>query len=215
MNHYRLLDADFLINLIRTLSLIKEYDSTTSDRINQICNRCHYSLVSTNYVQNEVNNKIKLQAKTSHDLFFEPTKRDALKIKKDIFDNVRFVDMRKNQYMSIFESISPRNLGEKSLVVLLSSRYAKEINSGRSTAKIVSNNSKDVVYSFNKIKAANEYASRLDVLSTIQPNYEFYYELFSHLKFDKPFRFYYYFVSNIDARVYDKGKIEQLLFNEA
>ncbi|MCK4796978.1 MAG: hypothetical protein KAT05_06325 [Spirochaetes bacterium] len=214
MNHYRLLDADFVINLIRTLSLIKDYDEPINDRIKQICEKCNYSLVSTNYVKTEINNKINSKARNNHDLFFESKQKDALKIKKEIFNVIRFVDLRKNPIMSIFQSTSLKNLGEKSLVVLLSSKYATQINSGQGAVKIVSNNSKDVISYLNKIKAVNQQLSDLVPSSILIQNYEFYYELFDDLKFKKSFRFYYYFVSNIDARIFDKKRIERLIFKE-
>ena len=53
-------------------------------------------------------------------------------------------------------------------------------------------------------KQLNERLSRMNELDIVNSNYDFYCELFDHLHFEKPFKNYCYFVSNIDARVYDK-----------
>ncbi len=122
MTHYRLLDADFLVNLIRTFSLIKDYDNSINTKIEQICDVHHFQFVSTNFVENEVNEITKMRNPNSHDLFFESKKSEALKIKKEMFGAVRFIDMRKNPLMSVYKMTGPRNLGERSLAVLLSSK---------------------------------------------------------------------------------------------
>ncbi|MFZ3170155.1 MAG: hypothetical protein WA130_21295 [Candidatus Methanoperedens sp.] len=217
MTRYRLLDADFLVNLIRTLSLIKDYDPSTNNKIQQICDSCdsnHYQFISTNFVEKEVNEITKMHNPSSYELFFEPKKAEALRIKKEVFKTIRFIDMRKNPLMSIYKVTEPRNLGEISLVSLLSSNYSALINSSGDSVKIVSNNTKDVMSYLKEIKKINSRISQYDVSLMIMQNYEFYYDLFNHLGFDQSFRFYYYFVSNIDARVCNKNKIKQLLYNE-
>lgn len=214
MTHYRLLDADFLVNLIRTLSLIKDYDYSINTKIEQICEGCHYEFISTNFVENEVNEIIKMQNPSGHDRFFESKKNDALKIKKELFKTVRFVDMRKNSLMSIYKVTGPKNLGERSLAILLSSKYAGSVNASGDSAKIVSNNTRDVISYLNEIKKLNSKISQLNSSSMVIQNYDFYYDLFDRLGFDQSFRFYYYFVSNIDARICDKNKINKLLYNE-
>ncbi len=214
MTQYRLLDADFLVNLIRTFSLIKDYDDSINTKLEQICHECNYQFVSTNFVENEVNGITKIQNPNSHALFFESKKSDALKIKKELFKTIRFIDMRKNPWMSIYKVTEARNLGEKSLAVLLSSRYSEFINSRGNSVKIVSNNTDDVIGYLNDMKKINEKLSQYDASSMTMQNYEFYYDMFARLRFDKSFRFYYYFVSNIDARIYNKNKIEKMLYNE-
>lgn len=214
MAHYRLLDADFLINLIRTLSLIKKHDNSIDNKIEQICNESHYSFVSTKIVENEVNEITKMLHPSGRDLFFESMKNDASKIKKEIFGAVRFIDIRKNSSMNIYKATGQKNLGEISLAVLLSSRYAEFINSSGNSVKIVSNNTNDVIDYLNDMKKINAKLSPYEASSMTMQNYEFYYDMFDHLGFDKSFRYYYYFVSNIDARIYNKNKIRKMLYNE-
>lgn len=214
MTHYRLLDADFLVNLIRTLSLIKDYDRSINNKIEQICEGSIYKFISTSFVEDEVNVITKMANPNSHDRFFESKKKEALKIKKEIFKTVSFADMRKNNLMSVYKATEPRNLGEISLVVLLSTKYAGKIKSSGDTAKIVSNNTKDVINYLKEIKKINNTISHYHDSLMLMQNYEFYYDLFDHLRFEKSFRFYFYFVSNIDARICDKNRIRKLLYNE-
>lgn len=215
MTHNRLLDADFLINLIRTLSLVNTYDDTVDYKIEHFCNHCRYTLVSTTTVQNEVNEKIGGKNLTSHDRFFESKRQDAMKIKKEIFKNIRFVDVRKNPLIKILQSIRPRDPGELSLVVLLSAKYSKYINSSlNESVKIVSNNSKDILPLLRMMKEYNHSLSRMNEANVVLSNFDFYYDLFNQLQFEKPFKNYYYFVSNIDARVYDKNKMNTLIYQQ-
>jgi hypothetical protein len=210
MVHYRLIDADFLINLIRTLSVIQEYDQSVDKNIEKICNNeCRYKMISTKYVRSEVNYRISLKDPKDHELIFKSRKNEALKIKKRIFNVVFFDEMRNDKKMQIYEKTQPRNLGEKSLVALFSSKYSKQLNSGNSV-KIVSNNTKDVIKELKII----DNKINLDINSIIMPNYEFFSDLFESFKFERSFRLYYYFVSNIDARVSDKKKIEKMLYKE-
>jgi len=181
MTQYRLLDADFLINLVRTLSIIQKYDSSTAGKIEQICDECRYSLISTNFVKTEVSNKINLKNPKDRDKFFEPRKKEALKIQKDIFKKVRIIDLSRNPFMSIYKGTRSKNLGEKSLVVLLTSKYSGQVNSGGDSVKIVSNNTSDVLSYLYEMKRANSKLSFLDASSLIMPNYEFYYDLFTQL----------------------------------
>lgn len=150
MTHYRLLDADFLINLIRTLSMLQEYDQSVAEKIEQMCsNECRYKMVSTKYVKSEVNERISLNNPKDHELIFNSRKDAAVKIKKKIFDIIHFDEMRKDKKMCIYKTTHPRGLGEKSLVVLYSSKYSKLLNSSNSV-RIVSNNTRDVVSELKK-----------------------------------------------------------------
>jgi len=215
MPHIRLLDADFLVNLVRTLSLIKKYENTTDDKIDQICRHCQYTLVSSTTVQIEVNDKIGLKRPTEHDLFFASKKQDAMRIKKIIFDNVRFIDVRKNTLLKILQSTRPRDPGEQTLVVLLSSKYSSYVNSSANdSVKIISNNSKDIIPLLRTVKGLNQSLSRMNEANIVASNYDFYHDLFNQLQFEKSFKNYYYFVSNIDARLYDKNKMNHLVNRE-
>jgi hypothetical protein len=212
MTHFRLLDADFLINLIRTLSLVKSYEDTVDNKIEQLCTHCQFTLVSTTTVMNEVNEKIALKNPTFHDRFFESKKQESLKIKKEIFQNIRFIDVRKNPLIKILQSTRPRDPGELSLVVLLSSKYSKYLTSSPyESVKIVSNNSKDILPLLRVMKEYDNGMSKMTEANVTISNYDFYYDLFNQLQFEKPFKNYYYFVSNIDARVYDKNKMNTLI----
>ena len=142
MPHYRLLDADFLVNYIRTLSLIQVYEPTTDAKISHFCEHCPYDLVTTKNVEMEVNNKIGYRNPTNHDQFFKTKKQEEQKIKREIFNRIRIIDIRNNNLMNSLQSTWPRNPGEQSLVVLLSSRYADFVNSSTNTVRIISNNSK-------------------------------------------------------------------------
>lgn len=64
------------------------------------------------------------------------------------------------------------------------------------------------------VKGLNEKLTRMNEQEIVIPNYQFYYELFDHLRFEKPFKNYYYFVSNIDARIVDKAKINSIIHRE-
>ena len=61
------------------------------------------------------------------------------------------------------------------------------------------------------VKQLNDRLSRMDENEIVISNHDFYFDLFNHLRYEKPFKNYYYFVSNIDARVYDKNKIGQMI----
>jgi hypothetical protein len=103
MVNYRLLDADFLINLIRTLSMIQEYDPSIDKKIEKICkNECRYKIISTKYVKSEVNYRISLKDPKNHELIFQAKKDEAMKIKKKIFDVIQFDEMRKDKKMIIY-----------------------------------------------------------------------------------------------------------------
>ena len=81
---------------------------------------------------------------TNHHLFFLSKKQEALKLKKKIFENIRIIDIKNNKLMDLLQSTRPRNPGEQSLVVLLSSKYADYVNSSTNSVRIISNNSKDI-----------------------------------------------------------------------
>ncbi len=215
MPHYRLLDADFLVNFIRTLSLIQVYDSSINSKIRHFRDSCVYTLVSTKHVETEVNNKIGLRNPNNHDKFFISRKDECLHIKREIFKNIRFIDVRHNKLMETLQSTWPRNPGEQSLVVLLSSTYAGYVNSTTTNSvRIISNNSKDIYPPLRMVKGLYDSLSRMNEAEIIISNYDFYFELFNQLRYDKPFKNYYYFVSNIDARVYDKSKLNDIIHRE-
>src|SRR5208337_1929860 len=140
MPHFRLLDADFLVNYIRTLSLVQVYELTINTKIAHFCDHCPYELVTTKHVETEVNNKIGYRHPTNHDEFFKSKKSEEQKIKREIFKNIRVIDIRNNNLMESLQSSWPRNPGEQSLVVLLSSKYADFANSSTNSVRIISNN---------------------------------------------------------------------------
>jgi hypothetical protein len=211
MTHVRLLDADFLVNYIRTLSLIQVYEPTIGAKITHFCTHCPYNLVTTKHVETEVNNKIGYKIPSEHDDFFKSKKQEAQKIKREIFEKIRVIDIRNNNLMDTLQSTWPRNPGEQSLVVLLSSKYADSIQSSTKTVKIVSNNSKDIYPPLRMIKQFNARLSKMNEREMVMSNYDFYHELFTQLNFEAPFKKYYYFVSNIDARLYDKNKLSRMI----
>jgi hypothetical protein len=211
MPHFRLLDADFLVNYIRTLSLVQVYEPTLNTKISHFCNHCPYDLVTTKHVEIEVNNKIGYRNPTNHDEFFKSKKQEAQRIKREIFRNIRIIDIRNNNLMESLQSIWPRNPGEQSLVVLLSSKYADFVNSTTNSVRIISNNSKDIYPPLRIAKQFNNRLSKMDEVEMVVSNHDFYYDLFTQLHYDKPFKNYYYFVSNIDARVFDKNKVNHMI----
>lgn len=120
------------------------YDSSVDGNVELFCTNCPYDLISTKYVELEVNGKIGMKNPTNHNLFFLSKKQEALKLKKKIFENIRIIDIKNNKLMDLLQSTRPRNPGEQSLVVLLSSKYADYVNSSTNSVRIISNNSKDI-----------------------------------------------------------------------
>ena len=83
MTHIRLLDADFLINTIRTLSIMD--DAIADDFLEKISGDQHYQWISTNEVKTEVNQKLLLKKTTKDtDLFFDHKKDVIKKIQRQV-----------------------------------------------------------------------------------------------------------------------------------
>jgi hypothetical protein len=208
MTHIRLLDADFLINTIRTLSIMD--DAIAGNFLEKISNDQHYQWISTNEVRAEVNQKLLLK-KTSKDtdLFFDHKKDIIKKNQRQLFQKIRFVPITKCPQAPLLSSTSLRNTGEHSLVILLFCKYHSfSVNQDNSIA-IVSNNHKDISIPFRKaLKILNCQSRHYDENTMLQENYDYYLELFKQLRIEKNHQLYYLFLSNIDARFVDSKMVD-------
>lgn len=210
MTSYRLLDADLIINLIRTLSLMKQYEENYDEYFLKMCSNNPYILITTKNVESEVNNKIYFKNPNNHDDFFIIQKEQGKKIKRDIFKQIRVIDLKHNKYMKLMQTANLRDIGEISLVVLLSEKYSNKINENTNTVKIISNNRKDVLKFLKKISTLSGNLDSCDLNSLLESNYSFYSNLFSRLQFSNEFKRYFYLTSNIDARLYNKQAFKPL-----
>jgi len=208
MTHIRLLDADFLINNIRTLSLMD--DVIAEEILEKITSDQHFQWVSTNEVKTEVNQKLLLKKTTKEtDLFFDHKKDIIKKNQRYLFRKIRFVPITKCPQAPLLSSTSLRNTGELSLVILLFCKHHNfSVNQDNSIA-IVSNNHKDIAIPFRKaLKIMNCQSRHFNESNLFQENYQYYIELFKHLKIEKNLQLYYLFLSNIDARFVDTKMID-------
>lgn len=213
MTSIKLLDADFLINFIRTLSLIEKYEDV-NQIINDITSESHFSLITTNFVRNEVNQRISPENPKYHDELFLHKKSEAKKIKNNLFKKINVRDVSNNKVIPLFGATTLKNMGEISLVGLLSSNYSSNVYIPANSVHIVSNNTKDVIKYLKRIKVLNENLKNMNEFKIHQCNYDFYYELFSQINLDPSLRKYFVMVSNIDARVYDKDKFKGILHSK-
>ncbi len=211
MTAFKLLDADFTINFIRTLSLVDEehreriLDSIESDQ--------HYQFITTKEVKNEIKQKIfNKKSNKEVDEFFSKRTDIIRQIERRLFKNIRVLTVDKNCELTVLiSSTSLRNLGEKSLVVLLLCKYYTHINSHQNSVHIVSNNHKDIQPIYRKAVRVSPKSMHLsDDITTIQTIHEFYIELFQLLHINKEVILYFLFVSNIDSRVFSSEIIDTL-----
>lgn len=210
MSLFRLVDADFIINLVRTLTLINEqgFEDEITEKL--IFNE-KFSLISTPEVKNEVSEVLFRESpRKDFDGYFLRKQKELKQINKKVMANIRILPIDKNcRLTQLLSSTSLKNMGEKSLVILLFCKYNSMLQNNNDRIQIVSNNQKDVLA---LLKKANKLIGRpdqyIDEETLIQTNFEFYYELFTRLKIQKDLIYYFYFVSNIDARYYDKEMIE-------
>ena len=208
MTHIRLLDADFLINTIRTLSLMD--DAIADDFLEKISSDLHFQWISTPEVKTEVHQRLLLK-KTSKDidLFFDHRKETIKKNTRHLFQKIRFVSIAKCPQAPLLSSTSLRNTGEHSLVILLFWKYQTFSVSHDNSIAIVSNNHKDIVNPFRKaLKIFNCQSRHFNENTMLQENYDYYLEFFKQLRIEKSFQLYYLFLSNIDARVVDAKMVD-------
>jgi len=208
MTHIRLLDADFLINTIRTLSIMD--DAIADDFLEKISNDQHFQWISTNEVKTEVNQKLLLKKTTKEtDLFFDHKKDVIKKNQRQLFQKIRFVPITKCPQAPLLSSTSLRNTGEHSLVILLFCKYHSFSFNQDNSITVVSNNQKDIAIPFRKaIKIFNCQSRHFNENIMLQENYDYYIELFKQLRIEKNLQLYYLFLSNIDARVVDSKMID-------
>ena len=201
-----LLDADAIINLTRTSCL------TNTDKLIELeCPRdCKY--VSTKEVKDEVlRNLKKTKDKESIATFFHGKEQKLISLANDFFKKIDLADTKESELTTLFNSTDLSNLGERSLAILLFSKYKGFLNKNNNvdTISIISNNKKDIVPFVNKILKLESYRElNFKQNSHIKNIYHFYSDIFRHHKIGKAEIMYFYFISNIDARFTNPDMID-------
>lgn len=209
MTVFKLLDADLIINIIRTLSLVNE--EKREDILDSIKIDNHFQFVTTKEVKNEVNQRLlKKKSKNETDEFFSNRKDIIKQIQRRLFKEIRVLSIEKNCALTVLiSSTNLRNLGEKSLVALLLCKYHKLLTDHQDSVFIISNNHKDIQPIYRKAVQLYPLNTQLPKEpSNIQSIPEFYIELLKHLRIDKEVIIYFLYVSNIDTKTFDSKVIE-------
>lgn len=200
MDKIRLLDSDLIINFSRTCCLAQ-----LDCFLEAVDHLDGFRLISTKEVREEVLGKFKdTKSNRLGDLHFIGREKELTSIAKKIFRKIRVEDTKRYDLTKLLQSTSLRNLGERSLIILLFTKYKDFLRKNvRNPISIVSNNSDDIktliknkiikLESCKKLKFSEE--------RNIQGIYDFYYEIYKHSNLKKEELLYLFFVSNMDARV--------------
>ena len=211
MTVFKLLDADLIINLIRTLALLDEEQREILLRA--IDEDQHFQFITTPEVKTEVNQRLlKKKSNNDTDEFFANRKGAIKQIERRLFKKIRTLPVEKNCNLTLlFSSISLKNLGEKSLVVLLLCRYHAQISSCQDSIHIVSNNHRDVLPIYRKAVQLFQQNTNLPrEISNLQHIHEFYIELLLYLRIEREIIVFFLSVSNIDLKAIDSKIVETM-----
>jgi len=206
-----ILSNHLIINLIRTLALLDEEQREII--IRAIEEDQHFQFITTPEVKTEVKQRLlKKKSNNDTDEFFA-NRKDAIKqIERRLFKKIRTLTIEKNCNLTLLvSSTSLKNLGEKSLVVLLLCRYHTQISGRQDSIHIVSNNHRDVQPIYRKAVQLFQQNTNLPrEISNIQHIHEFYIELLLHLKIEREIIVFFLSVSNIDIRAIDLKIVEAI-----
>ncbi len=211
MSVFKLLDADLIINLIRTLALLDEEQREILLRA--IDEDQHFQFITTPEVKTEVNQRLlKKKSNNDTDEFFANRKGAIKQIERRLFKTIRTLPVEKNCNLTLlFSSTSLKNLGEKSLVVLLLCRYHAQISSCQDSIHIVSNNHRDVLPIYRKAVQLFQQNTNLPrEISNLQHIHEFYIELLLYLRIEREIIVFFLSVSNIDLKAIDSKIVETM-----
>lgn len=209
MTVFKLLDADLIINIIRTFSLVNE--EQRENILDSIKIDNHFQFVTTKEVKSEVNQRLlKKKSNNETDEFFSNKKDTIKQIERRLFKKIRILSIEKNCALTVLiSSTNLRNLGEKSLVGLLLCKYHKLLTDHQDSVFIVSNNHKDIQPIYRKAVQLYQQNTQLPKeLSNLQSIPEFYIELLKHLRIDKEVIIFFLYISNIDTKTCDSKVIE-------
>lgn len=210
MTVLKLLDADLIINFIRTLALLEEEQR---EKILEAFEKDqHFQLVTTKEVKAEVNLRLlKKKLNNENDEFFSNRKDIIRQIERRLFKKIRILSIEKNcDLIVLMSSTSLKNLGENSLVFLLLCKYHSHMIGHQDTVCIVSNNHKDIQPIYRKAVQFNQQHSQMPKDCNLQHIHQFYIELLKQLRIRKETIIYFLFVSNIDTKVFDSKIVEDL-----
>lgn len=202
-----MLDANALVNLYLTFSLIQEFEDI-DPFFSVFSSNGENQLITTSTVMEEVNRTIKGKMERDSTPSFYTSSKCKLCISKNkgkFKPLLTIRDVSKNQDFIQLMGTQLANQGEKSLVTA----YFKYYHSLRGVTRIVSNDYDDVTKNLSKLMTLKDKQSKSG--DDIQSIFDFIHEIYSIAGLSNHLTAYTIFVSNIEAQVFKRDKFNSVL----